>query len=55
MLERTLQITYDTIAINELKLKLKLNMVPFKIRRPLPNGKFELWLLEELNKSHLVF
>ena len=42
---------YETIAINELKL----NMVPFKIRRPLPNGKFELWLLEELNKSHLVF
>ena len=41
---------YDKIAEEELKL----NMIPFKIRRPLPNGKFELWNLEELSKSHLL-
>lgn len=41
---------YDKIAEEELKL----NMIPFKIRRPLPNGKFELWSLEELNKEHLL-
>jgi DNA-directed RNA polymerase subunit K/omega len=41
---------YDRIAEEELKL----NMTPFKIRRPLPNGKFELWELSELNKQHLI-
>ena len=41
---------YDKIAEEELKL----NMIPFKIRRPLPNGKYELWTLDELNKSHLL-
>jgi hypothetical protein len=41
---------YDRISEEELKL----NMIPFKIRRPLPNGKFELWTLEELNKEHLL-
>ena len=43
-------LSYDKIAEEELKL----NMIPFKIRRPLPNGKFELWYLEELSKSHLI-
>jgi len=41
---------YDKIAEEELKL----NMIPYKIRRPLPNGKYELWLLEELSKQHLI-
>ena len=44
-------LSYDKIAEEELKL----NMIPFKIRRPLPNGKYELWNLEELNKSHLLY
>ena len=43
-------LSYDRIAEEELKL----NMTPFKIRRPLPNGKFELWELSELNKQHLI-
>ena len=43
-------LSYDRIAEEELKL----NMIPFKIRRPLPNGKFELWFLDELNKDHLL-
>lgn len=42
---------YDKIAEEELKL----NMIPFKIRRPLPNGKFEIWTLDELSKEHLLF
>jgi len=42
-------LTYDKIAEEELKL----NMTPFKIRRPLPNGKYELWDIEELHKEHL--
>ena len=41
---------YDKIAEEELKL----NMIPFKIRRPLPNGKYELWTLDELSKTHLL-
>jgi len=41
---------YDKIAEEELKL----NMIPFIIRRPLPNGKYELWGLEELSKQHLI-
>lgn len=41
---------YDKIAEEELKT----NMIPFKIRRPLPNGKYELWTLDELQKGHLL-
>ena len=44
-------LTYDKIAEEELKL----NMIPFKIKRPLPNGKFEIWTLDELKKDHLLF
>ena len=44
------ELSYDKIAEEELLL----NMIPFKIRRPLPNGKYELWNLEELYKEHLV-
>ena len=40
---------YDKIAEEELKL----NMIPFKIKRPLPNGKYEIWNIEELQKNHL--
>lgn len=43
-------LSYDKIAEEELVL----NMTPFKIRRPLPNGKYELWDLEELYKEHLL-
>jgi len=32
------------------ELELKNNMVPFKIKRRLPNGKFEIWKLSELEK-----
>ena len=42
-------LSYEKIAINEFKL----NMIPYKIKRPLPNGTFELWDLEELYKEHL--
>ena len=44
-------LSYDKISEEELKL----NMIPFKIKRPLPNGKFEIWTLEELNKEHLYY
>lgn len=43
-------LSYDKIAEEELKL----NMIPFKIKRPLPNGKYELWMLSELKKDHLL-
>jgi hypothetical protein len=32
------------------ELELKYNMVPFKIKRKLPKGKFEIWKLSELEK-----
>jgi len=44
-------LSYDQIAEEELKL----NMTPFKIKRSLPNGKFEIWLLDELKKDHLLY
>jgi DNA-directed RNA polymerase subunit K/omega len=40
------------IIVNE---EFKHNMLPFKIKRQLPNGKFELWDLEELYKDHLLY
>jgi len=43
-------ISYDKIAEEELKL----NMIPYKIKRPLPNGKYEIWTLDELYKNHLL-
>lgn len=43
------KLSYDKIAEEELKN----NMIPFKIKRPLPNGKFEIWFLDELIKDHL--
>jgi DNA-directed RNA polymerase subunit K/omega len=43
-------LTYEKIAEEELKL----NMIPFKIKRPLPNGKYEIWTIEELYKDHLI-
>jgi len=32
------------------ELELKYNMIPFKIKRRLPNGRFEIWKLSELEK-----
>jgi len=32
------------------ELELKHNMIPFKIKRKLPNGMFEIWRLSELEK-----
>jgi len=43
-------LNYDKIAEEELKL----NMIPYKIKRTLPNGKYELWTLDELFKDHLM-
>lgn len=43
-------LSYDRIAEEEFIR----NMIPFKIKRPLPNGKFEIWTLDELSKDHLL-
>ena len=43
-------LNYDKIAEEELKL----NMIPYKIKRTLPNGKYEIWALDELFKDHLM-
>ena len=43
-------LSYEKIAEEEFKL----NMVPFKIKRYLPNNKYELWSLDELQKDHLL-
>jgi len=40
--------TFTEIALEELKL----NMTPFKIRRPLKDH-YEIWSIEELDKTHL--
>jgi DNA-directed RNA polymerase I, II, and III subunit RPABC2 len=43
-------LAYDKIAIEELKI----SMIPFKIKRPLPNGFYEIWTLDELKYDHLL-
>jgi DNA-directed RNA polymerase subunit K/omega len=43
-------LSYDKLAEEEFKL----NMIPFKLKRLLPNGKFEIWTLDELLKDHLL-
>jgi len=43
-------LSYDKIAEEEFIR----NIIPFKIKRPLPNGKYEIWTLDELNKDHLL-
>jgi DNA-directed RNA polymerase subunit K/omega len=43
-------LSYEEIAEEELKK----NMIPFKIIRPLPNNKFEMWTISELDKEHLL-
>jgi DNA-directed RNA polymerase I, II, and III subunit RPABC2 len=43
-------LNYERIAEEELKL----NMIPFKIKRYLPNGTYEIWTLDELYKDHLL-
>lgn len=43
-------LSYDRISEEEFKR----NMIPFKIKRPLPNGKYEIWTLDELKKDHLL-
>jgi len=50
MIKNYQSLSYDKIAEEELKL----NMVPYKIKRPLPNGRYEIWTLDELNKEHLL-
>ena len=42
---------YEIIAEQELLN----NMIPFKIKRPMPNGKFEIWKVSELKKDHLIY
>ena len=44
-------LNYDKIAEEELKL----NMIPYKIKRNLPNKKYEIWTLDELQKEHLLY
>jgi DNA-directed RNA polymerase subunit K/omega len=43
-------LSYDKIA----EAEFLLNMIPFKIKRPLPSGMFEIWALDELYKDHLL-
>jgi DNA-directed RNA polymerase subunit K/omega len=43
------EFSYEQMAVEELKL----NMIPFKIRRPVGNNKYEIWNLDELRKDHL--
>ena len=41
--------SYEKIA----EYELITDNLPFKIKRPIPNGKFEIWYLHELKKDHL--
>jgi DNA-directed RNA polymerase subunit K/omega len=43
-------LSYEKIAEEELKS----SMIPYKIKRHLPNGKYEIWSLDELYKDHLL-
>jgi DNA-directed RNA polymerase subunit K/omega len=50
MVKNYQSLSYDKIAEEELKL----NMIPYKIKRLLPNHKYEIWTLDELKKDHLL-
>lgn len=50
MIKNYKELPYDKIAEEEFKR----NMIPYKIKRPLPNGKYEIWTLDELYKEHLM-
>lgn len=50
MIKKYQGLSYEKIAEEEFKK----NMIPYKIKRPLPNGKFEIWTLDELSKEHLL-
>ena len=51
LVKNTDDLTYEEIAI----LELRKNVIPFKIKRPLPNNTIEIWEVNELNKDHLEF
>lgn len=44
-------VKYDGVksAIELAELELKYKMMPLKIKRPLPNGKYEIWKVSELD------
>lgn len=50
MIKKYQGLSYEKIAEEEFKR----NMIPYKIKRPLPSGKFEIWTLDELYKDHLM-
>lgn len=50
LIKNSQDLSYEKIAEEELKV----DMIPFKIKRQLPNGKYEIWLLNELSKEHLL-
>jgi len=50
MVKNYQSLSYEKIAEEELKL----NMIPYKIKRLLPNHKYEIWTLDELMKDHLL-
>ena len=62
--ERTLQLTmgakpmvknYENLDYYQIaEEELKLNMTPYKIKRNLPNKKYEIWSIDELSKDHLL-
>ena len=41
-------------AIELAELELKYKMMPLKIKRPLPNGKFEIWKISEFPEKKTV-
>jgi len=51
LIKNSAGLSYDQIAIEELKN----NMIPFKIKRPMPNGTYEIWDIKELKKDHLLY
>ena len=50
MIKNYKDFSYEEIA----EYELLNNVLPFKIKRPLPNDKYELWYLNELSKDHLL-
>jgi len=49
MIKNYKELSYDKIIEEEILL----NLIPFKIKRPV-NNKYEIWSIEELEKEHLL-
>ena len=48
--KQMLDLEQQRLSFHNKLVELENNMIPFKIKRPLPNNTYEIWELNELQK-----